>query len=183
MKRVITILIFQFVFVTVALPQQNREGKLKVISIPARSVVIFVAVQPDCPLEFESVELFVSEDGEKPILRYVLKNGSAKAIRYFSLSFYNKYTIKEWGKYGISTGLTVGREDGSGPNLLFHNDLFESLNQKDFQIIPVNKRVEDLLQSSNGDGLTRIAYFGLIKKIVFEDGSTFVENRDLTDLF
>lgn len=183
MKRVTAIVIFQLLIAISNTAQQNGQEKQSLSQIPRESAFVFVAFQPECPLKFENVETLISADGKKPVLRYVLRNTSSKGIRYFSVKFYHQFKIVEWGKYGLSEEVTFGKEDGLGPNLLVHNEVYENINSANFQIVPLSKTFEVLLRSKNTDETRRVIYYGLIKKIIFEDGSSFQEQDNLLNFF
>ena len=144
MRKAVMLISIQFLFVQVTFGQQVQRNKQKVVEIAPENGVIMTIFQPDCPLRIENVEFFVTEDGERPVLRYELKNTSPKAIRYFSVGFNKKHSISQWGKYGIAGEDGVGIENGTGPNLLMQGDTFENFGRDEFIIVPMTKDVRIL---------------------------------------
>jgi len=183
MKKVTLILAIQLCFILIGYGQPKQEEKPKFVRMPIETGAAFATFQSKCPLKFADFELFVTEDGDIPKLRYIVKNTSSKAIRFFSVKFYKKFTVSQWGRYGISKGLEVGREDGSGSKLLLPNETFENISTNEFDVIPMNNKVEALLKSKKGDYEMKIMWVALVTKIVFEDGTIYEDKALSNNLF
>lgn len=177
MKKLLFIMLLGFVFNTNGQESAEQAKRSRYIRIPSQSGLVFISFQPNSPLKFEHFEMLVEEDGSPPLLRYSVRNTSTKAVRFFLLKYYQKYTVRLWGQTGMSNGLGVGREDGLGPDLIVHNDTFENIRSEQIEIVPMNDRVGSLLKSKDGDYEMKIAFFAYVEKVVFEDGSVFEETQ------
>jgi hypothetical protein len=152
------------------------EKKPQYIKLPMQNAVVMSIFQLDCPLKIEEAEAFLTADGSRPVLRYALRNTSTKAVKFYSVSFYRKNSIGKWNVYGIGSELRVGQSDGKGGNLLSGGSVTSNLSRDSFDVIPMNKEVEALFSTPNQSGL-KLVWFGMVTKVIFEDGSKYEMNN------
>lgn len=177
MKGLLFIMLFGLVFATGAQEPSSQEKRSRYIRIPAQSGLVFTAFQPNSPLKFEQVEMLVEEDGAPPILRYVLRNTTRKAIRYLETGYYKKYTVQQWGAYGLGSKIGVGKPDATGTDFMLPGETFEEVRSDQFEIVPMNDTVHKLLISERGDLELKIVFFLYVEKVIFEDGTMFEETK------
>ncbi|HVQ56142.1 MAG TPA: hypothetical protein VMS29_05260 [Pyrinomonadaceae bacterium] len=145
--------------------------KTRLIRIPSESGVVSVMSQPECPLRISKTELFTKEDGQYPIIRYVIQNTSPKPIRYFSVAFATKFTISKWHRFGSGLKDEIGREDGKGPNLLKKGDRYSNWPELEFETVPLNDIVQEILRTKPDERGLKFVGIGLVTKAIFADGS------------
>jgi len=178
-------LLIQFLSICFVFPQQQGSGRKEAdfIRLPKESYRVFIAFQPDCPLKFDNVEAFLSGRTKSPVIRYVARNTSTRAIKYFAIEFYKSFTVGEWGKYGIGHGIAIGQKDGKGTIVLPANGVFESDSLDDVLVLDTRERVMEMFGRKISLENPVIVWFGKVNKVIFEDGTVFEDEKDLSYFF
>ena len=161
----------------------QKQEKTKVVSVPWESGLVFVTNPPDCPLKIIEAELLTTDNGASPIVRYVLKSNSTKAIRYFSVAYVYKHNVQAWHRFGSSGEHGVGRDDGKGPDLIANGGSYTNWQKSEYELTLLTPNVKDLLTPKPNEMSLRFAAFLLINKIIFSDGSVYNAKETSENLF
>lgn len=181
MKKLFGLVGIFAVFPIFGLCQNTRKTRL--IEIPSERGLVAVVSQPECPLRIIMAQLFTKEDGQYPIVRYVVKNNSPKPIRYFSVMFAMKFTIGKWHRFGSGTGESIGRSDGKGQNLLLNGDTYSNWPESTFETVPINNAVKEILQNKPETRTLKFVGAGMVTKVIFSDGSRCEAEDKYNDLY
>ena len=180
MRKTFLLIVSQIILAQVLFGQNLVTVRDKVISVPKENGVISLILQPDCLLKIENAELPIDEDGKNPMVKYTLKNTSSKAVRYFSVQFYRKFTVGQWGRYGVGSGETVGYENGKGVDLLLPEETYTNWRDDEIEIVPMNEKVKNIFSSRNLEQnkesiqpKLKIFYVGFVTKVILEDGTIY----------
>lgn len=144
--------------------QQQPSVKTQLyFPVPAESVLLTVASQPDCPLKIEDAKLLASTEGSlRQLYDYRVNNTGTKPIA--------SYTLAVWTAEGTGSTLTPTKLDVP----LYPGGRSELVSsRRDIQVVPVT---EQLLQKQKLNAPLRIVAVLMIQTVHFSDGSFYTAN-------
>jgi len=184
MRKYSFILIFQLVgYVSVALSQTAMPSNVDFYRLPEGSYGVFIAYQPGSPLKFEGFEGFVDGRYKDPVVHFVICNTSSRDITFFEIGVYKSFTSGKWARYGVADGLAIGRENGRGSIVLPSKGVFQNFEMKGRVISDSKELLSDLYDRKVNFDRPVIIWFAKVNKVIFDDGTVFQDNRDLTNFF
>ena len=139
--------------------QETKQRAQEFVPVPREIVMPLVAVQPDCPLQFERVERLMNVDGGGANIYRLLNRGS-KPITRFTLSYL--FPNGNGGSSGWSKGANLFLRPGE-----YVEDTIEGQTQK---LRPLNDAVKDKLDL-RGPMRGFVIYF--VESVEFADGSAY----------
>lgn len=139
--------------------QEPKQRTQEFVPVPREIVMPLVAVQPDCPLQFERVERLMNVDGGGANIYRLLNRGS-KPITRFTISY-----LFPNGNGG-SSGWSKGADRLVGPGE-YVEDTIEGQTQK---LRPLNDALKDKLDL-RGPMKGFVIYF--VESVEFADGSAY----------
>jgi hypothetical protein len=139
--------------------QEPTQRTQEFVSVPREIVMPLVAVQPDCPLQFERVERLMNVDGGGPNLYRLLNRGS-KPITGFTIAY-----LYPNGNGGSSGWPRAGKRlVGPGE---YVDDTIEAQTKR---LRPLNDALKDKLDL-RGPMKGFVIYF--VESVEFADGSSY----------
>lgn len=172
MIKAIVVSVFLFLVSVENATAQQKLEKEKYIEVPNTYGTIFIMNQPESPLGFEEVQFLIENDNQLPKIRFIVRNKTTKKIFSFSVAFRRKSDIREWIPYGVGWEHTVGKKE-AGIEIISPNGTYENIKRKNFELIPISERTVNLFRSKDGEPQAKIVWIGIVKRVVFEDGSVF----------
>jgi hypothetical protein len=144
--------------------QDTREPKQRYVLPPDENILLVVASQSDCPIQFENARLILSAvDGEWGVTGQV-RNRGTKSIRHF--------TSVIWVSLG--TGGTLGGSDWSSGKVtreLFMPGQIVNLNSEG-EIVPLSEKLREKLKLR---GPMQAVAVLMVERVVFDDGTIYSE--------
>lgn len=179
MKRKFNYLWLTFLIVCMAMESiagQNTKNDQVYFSLPDDNVLIVNVSQSKSPMQFENINVFFDKKGTVPIINWKLKNNSSKTIKRFVVAFKIRTNINQWEKVGKGqTEYDIGTDEKN--DLIYPQKTYQEINGVKVSLLPQNE-LRNLFSYDKdaGDDMYVIVY-GMIKKIVFDDGSTYEEDN------
>jgi hypothetical protein len=156
--------------------QISKTPETSYVIVPAQSIFLAIAAQPDCPLRIEDAQLLMPVGKGRAQYRYKLSNKGDKPINYFTVVF--------WSAEG--TGGTLGGPppwDGRVTDRLLYPGESVRVGQYDLPIVPLDSMLQERLKLS---GKMQTVVILLVDQITFADGSKYdaqAASKSLIDFF
>jgi hypothetical protein len=139
--------------------QQDGIKKVHFVVVPPEHMLLAIASQPDCPLQFEKAQILLEVGGPQWGAAYKVRNRGTKPIRSFTTSL-----LTSWG-----TGGTLG----SGKpleSLIMPGQLAPCEDDPESDIIPLTDELRDRLRLREPMKAVMVL---LVDRVVFADGTTY----------
>lgn len=151
--KAITLLLMFFCFAcSVSSQQVNHQEKKRYVVIPDDLVLVTVAHQPDCPLQFEEAKVLAAMDGSE-VAGYTVHNIGAKPIRSFMLAV---------------PGATIGWSEEFTKRLFMPGERTDD--DDDVEIVPLTAELRTKLKL---DGPMRTIVLFMVIRIEYADGTIY----------
>lgn len=161
---------------TAAAAQISQPLENSYVIVPAQSVFLAVAAQPDCPLRIEDAQLLRPVGKGRAVYRYKLTNMGDKPI--------HSLTVVAWNAEG--TGGTLGGPppwDGRVTDRLLYPSESVRVGQYDLPVVPLNSTLQERLKLG---GKMQTVVILLVDQITYADGTKYdchAASKSLIDFF
>lgn len=166
-----------FIFIQIVTGQNATKPEL--YKLPSEYRLAFVAVQKTAPLQFADIDVLVEKRGGTPIINWTLKNNSSKTVRRFQVAFKIRTNVGELTGTGGQIGYDIGTDE-KNDLILPHGSYTEFTNPENS--LPIEIRNWFKFSDKLGSPKLVIVY-GMIKKVVFNDGTVYSEDNALFEGF
>lgn len=151
----------------------KKEGLFK---LPEDYCLAVKVIQSSSPVQFENIDVLVEKAGKAPFLNWGLKNNSSKTVRRFVVAFKIRTNIDQWGGFAGQIAYDIGRDEKN--DLILPNMTYQEVNYAKDSLLP--QEIRNLFSSQKElDDKKFIIVYGMIKKVVFSDGSIYEENNEI----
>lgn len=137
-----------------AAQQLNQQQKERFVVVPSEQVLMAVASQPECGIQFEELQFTTSVDGEGSSPSFVVRNSGSKPIREFTIGGAD-WTMS-WSEKFTKKLLMPGERAFEG--------------NTNAEIIPLTEKLKDKLKLN---GPMRSVLVVMVIEIKYADGTTF----------
>jgi hypothetical protein len=180
MRRKLSYLSLSGLLVLLAIqPSTGQEIKRSenMYRLPADYCLSMKVIQSQSPLQFENIDIFVEKTAKAPFLGWRLKNNSSKTVKRFVVAFRTLTNIEQWrGFGGGQTELDIGVNEKN--DLILPNEIYQEGNYSVNSSLP--EGVQSLFsRKTTSDDKKFVVVYGMIKKVVFSDGSVYEENNSV----
>lgn len=170
MKFLFSLVVFSILVLSTSGQTKDRVSQ-SVVAFPRGQSAITILLQPDCPLKIIAAETFIDVPGRYPVLRYLIRNESKKAIRYFEVDFKLMFTLPEWSKFGYGFTDSIGF-DGNGPAILKPGSIYSNVPELYKEISPTPE-IQVLLNNQGDSDAIKVYWTGMVTRVEFVDGTIF----------
>ncbi len=179
MKRKFNYLLsFVIIFLTIeSIVGQNVKKEEDLFKLPENYCLAVNVIQNKSPIQFEAIDIVVERNGKTPFLNWKLKNNSSKTVRRFVVAFKIRTNIEQWRVFAERPIIyDIGTDE--------KNDLilpYKNYQETNYEInFPLPQEIHNLFSSKNKSEDAKFAVvYGMIKKVVFNDGSIYEENNKI----
>ena len=145
--------------------QVEKPAKPRYIVIPPSDVLLTIASQPDCPIQFENARLLYDQESKRLRYEFDARNRSPKAVA--------ELAIDAW--FAGGTGGTIIYDWGRDGRLLIPGQVITELNVGDKQIAPLSQELRKELKLK---GEMRNLIVLVVRWVIFADGSNYEGSKD-----
>ena len=145
--------------------QAGHPAKPRYVAIPQSDVMLTIASQPDCPIQFENARLLYDQESKRLRYKFDARNRSSKAVAVLA--------VDEW--FAGGTGGTVVYDWGKDGRLLMPGQVTSELNVDEKQIAPVSQELRKELKLK---GEMRNLIVLVVRWVIFADGSDYEGHKD-----
>ncbi len=135
--------------------QVDGKQKWKFVVVPAEQVLVTVAAQPLCPIQFENIKYLAGVDGGRSP-SFTVRNKGNKPIRAITVGG-SDWTL-EWSEKFTHTLLMPGGE------------AFSEKEEDDVEIVPLSDELRNKLQLK---GSMRSVLVLMVIRVEYADGSVY----------
>lgn len=148
--------------------------KEELYKLPDEYCLVFVALQKTAPVQFVEIEAFVKRKGGTPVLNWALKNISSKTVRRFQVAFKIRTNVEGLQGTGGQIVYDIGTDEAN--DLILPNSNYTEFTHPK-RPFPIEMRNLFGMKRESEDRKLIIIY-GVIKKVVFSDGSVYESNTE-----
>lgn len=170
MRRTASILFFlSFCF---SVSGQSQVEKATMVEFPKSYGVVSVINQPDAPIQFKEVQLFTSQQGKFPSVRYLIENRTRKEVVSFAVEFHQRSRVKIWAPYSDGWVETTGNKNAKIV-ILSPGGTYENVQKETLNVFPFDKALIDILDPKMDRPRLLTLWVGFIKRVNFNDGTEY----------
>ncbi len=151
--KIAWLVIICFGIVSTTTAQQLKQQKEKYVVVPAERVLMTVASQPECGIQFDEVRFIISIEGEGSTPSFIVRNNSSKPIREFTIG--GPDWTMSWSEKFTKRLLMPGER-------AFEDD-------SNLDIVPLTAKLRERL-NLNGPLAVRVV---MVIEVKYADGTTF----------
>jgi hypothetical protein len=165
MRRYISILcLILFCLTTVPSASADEPQKKKqYVVVPSENLLLVIAYQPDCPLQFESVKMLASADGGGGPT-FQLRNRGTKPLRSVNYAWWTSAGSGSTGSWPVR----LTRE------VVNPGQLVPLADDSETEIVPLTKELRDKL---NLQGPMKAVVVFMVVNVTFADGTTYSDEH------
>lgn len=166
---------FLVIFLTMQLVAgQNIKNEEVFFRFPKNNFLTVKMIQNRSPVQFENIDVYFDKTGRMPILNWGLRNNSAKTVKRFVVAFKIETNINKWSGITGHTEYDINTDEKN--DLILPQTSYEEMKNVKSSLLQKNELQNMFTFNKDwGDDMYVIIY-GMIKKVVFEDGSIYEEN-------
>ena len=160
---------------------QNIKNDEVFFRLPEENVLTVVVIQNKSPIQFENIDVFFDKKAKSPFLNWGLKNNSSKTVRRFVVAFEIRTNIDQWRYAGRHAEYDIGTNEKN--DLILPQKNYQEVKNFKSSLLPKEK-LSDIFSFNKdyGDEMFIMVY-GMIKKVVFDDGSVYEEDNNVFEKF
>jgi hypothetical protein len=169
---------FLIVFLTIeAINGQKIKNNEVLYKLPEDYCLAVKVIQNRFPIQFENIDILVKKNGKAPFINWGLKNNSSKSIRRFVVAFKIKTNIDQWrGFAGGQIEYDIGTDEKN--DLILPNSTYQEVDFVKNSSLP--QEINNLFsRKDESDNKKFIIVYGMINKVVFNDGSVYEEDNEV----
>lgn len=181
MKRKTIYLLLSFLILFAAIdPVASQTTAIdELYKLPDEYCLVFVSLQKSAPVQFAGIEALVKRNGVQPVLNWTLKNNSSKTVRRFQVAFKIRTNVTGWQGTGGQIAYDVGTDEAN--DLILPNGTYTEFT---YPTHPFPVEIRNLFETKNKSEDKRLVIvYGMIKKVVFSDGSVFEDDNGIFQNF
>lgn len=145
--------------------QAEKPVKPRYVTIPPADVLLTIATQPDCPVQFENVRLLYDQESKRLRYKFDARNRSSKAVAVLA--------IDAW--FAGGTGGTIVYDWGEKGQLLMPGQVITEFNVDEKQIVPLSQEMRKELKLK-GEMHNLVVF--VVRWAIFADGSNYQGSKD-----
>lgn len=151
---------------------QEADDLYKFVRLTNDKSITLAVVQPQAPVQFETLDFLVTRDGKHWRIAYEVENRTRKNVIALVVSFRIQHSIDEWAKFGFGVGYEVSGTLSS-PLILGLGKYGNGQSFEETSVLPAD--IARLFNNKVGNEMvgSRVLCFGMIERVVFEDGSHY----------
>lgn len=172
---------FLIIFLTIqSSVGQNIKRDDVLFKLPEDYCLAVNVIQNRSPIQFEGIDILVERKGTAPFINWRLKNNSSKSVRRFVVAFRIQTNIDQWLGFRGQIAYDIGTDEKN--DLILPYKTYQETNYKVNSLLP--KEIHNLFSSKNETEDTKfLIVYGMVKKVVFNDGSIYEEDNKIFEDF
>jgi hypothetical protein len=131
-------------------------------------------IQNESPVQFENIEVFFRRDGRMPIKNWKLKNNSAKTVKRIVVAFKLETNIDKWQGFTGRTEYDINTDERS--DLILPQTTYSEMKNVESSLMPKDDLYNLFTFKKEWANDMYIIVYGMVKKVVFEDGTVYEQN-------
>jgi hypothetical protein len=178
MKRKFNYLWLSFVIIFLTMQSsagQNIKSKEVFFRFPEDNVLNVKVIQNKSPVQIESIDVLTDKKGTMPILNWGLRNNSSKTVRRFVIAIKIRTNIDQWRKFVSQSEYDIGTDEKN--DLILPQKTYQEYDYSNSLLLPKDKLSNLFSFNKDYDDEIFIMVYGMIKKVVFDDGSVYEEDN------
>ena len=155
---------------------QNVKKNEGLFKLPEDYCMAVKVIQKNSPVQFENIDVLVEKTGKAPFLNWGLKNNSSKTVKGFVVAFKIQTNVERWQGFTGRIEYEIGLDEKN--DLILPNQTYQEVNYAKNALLP--QEIHNLFsREKKSDDKKFIIVYGMLKKVVFNDGSIYEEASEV----